>query len=395
MVMRYYNIGRGSVSSFDNFFYFYIEGSGYSFDFISSGFCGEEVVMFRGLSTLLLTTTAAAAPVVERRTAPSGVPNYVVTYAPVVYLYSGEAYFPSDIGAQITNTAPALNRTLVQDPPAVTLDNLDELNNIPNSDNGENIYLMSKQDPTTSPRPAYLYGVKPDSTGKTNNATSCTIITVDHQNGTLDAFYFYFYAFNYGGTYFSQTVDDHIGDWEHNMIRYNSTSQTPTQIWYSQHSGGEAFTYAATQKQNTCRPVTYSANGTHANYATPGNHDHTIPHVNLPAGPIEDHTNAGYLWDPTLNAYFYSYSISTNSFTPCGDAPKPGWLGFNGRWGDEMIPEGGKGQSCPFGISELCKYSSGPTGPQDKDLVRTNVCPDGEACPVYPVLLPKKRGVNV
>ncbi|KAK4495108.1 hypothetical protein PRZ48_013435 [Zasmidium cellare] len=340
------------------------------------------------LLTLLATAlVVSAAPVVEKRQAPSGVPDYVVKYAPVVYLFSGEAYFPADIGAQVTNTAPAINRTLVQNPPAVDLSNLDQLNNIPNSAHGANIYLTSNQDPTTSPRPQYLYGTKPDPTGKTPSAISCAIITVSHTNTTLDAFFFYFYAFNFGGVYFTLEVGDHIGDWEHNMVRFENG--TPSQIWYSQHSGGQAFDYAATEKHDSVRPVTYSANGTHANYATPGTHDHTIPGVNLPAGPIEDHTDAGFLWDPTLSAYFYSFDPASSSFTPYGDAPAPGWLNFNGKWGDDKIPESDSRQDCTFGIDALCQYQAGPTGPKDKDLNRTNVCPDGKDCPVYPVLLPR------
>ena len=65
------------------------------------------------------------------------------------------------------------------------------------------------------------------------------------------------------------------------MIRFQNG--VPQKIWYSQHSNGEAFTYAATEKYASgVRPVVYSANGSHANYAIPGTHDHTIPNLNLP-----------------------------------------------------------------------------------------------------------------
>lgn len=37
-----------------------------------------------------------------------------------------------------------------------------------------------------------------------------------------------------------------VKDWEHNMIRFEKGK--PTAIWYSQHSNGEAFTYAAVSK---------------------------------------------------------------------------------------------------------------------------------------------------
>lgn len=51
------------------------------------------------------------------------------------------------------------------------------------------------------------------------------------------------------------------------MIRFDNG--VPQALWYSQHAGGEAFTYDATEKQGK-RPIAYSANGSHAVYAVPG-----------------------------------------------------------------------------------------------------------------------------
>jgi hypothetical protein len=54
---------------------------------------------------------------------------------------------------------------------------------------------------------------------------------------------------------------------EHNVERFSKG--VPQALWYSQHAGGEAFTYGATEKQGQ-RPVAYSGKGTHAVYAIPG-----------------------------------------------------------------------------------------------------------------------------
>ena len=51
------------------------------------------------------------------------------------------------------------------------------------------------------------------------------------------------------------------------MIRF--ANGTPKAMWFSQHASGQAFTYAALEKKRK-RPLSYSGNGTHANYALKG-----------------------------------------------------------------------------------------------------------------------------
>lgn len=86
--------------------------------------------------------------------------------APFVWIQSQDPYFPSDIGAQFQHTKPEVNFVAVPNLPALTLDNLDILNNAGNT----SVYLTSVDDITTNP--AWLYGVKPDNNGKTNGAVS-------------------------------------------------------------------------------------------------------------------------------------------------------------------------------------------------------------------------------
>ncbi len=157
------------------------------------------------------------------------------------------------------------------------------------------------------------------------------------------------------------------------MIRFQDG--VPSQVWYSQHGFGEAFTYSCLEKQGV-RPVTYSGNGSHANYATTGTHDHTIPNLNLPGvGVLTDYTDQGTLWDPLLNAYFYSYSPSANTYTAYDSSYPTAWLQFIGEWGDEQYPDSDKRQHKILGIDATAEYAGGPTGPEDKQLNRTQVCP--------------------
>ncbi|KAH9829518.1 Vacuolar protein sorting-associated protein 62 [Teratosphaeria destructans] len=326
--------------------------------------------------------TNTQALVREKRQAPSGVPDFVTKYAPIVYLYSGDPFFPSDIGAQLQNTQPEVNFAVVSGAPSpLTLDNVNELNN----HGSNNVYLTSIQDPTTNPMPAYLYGVRPDSSGKTDGAVSCAIIVNDHGSGLVDAFYMYFYAFNYGGRYgigdIRYIIGNHVGDWEHNMVRFENG--VPTAVWYSQHSNGQAFTYQAVNKTSDgIRPVVLSANGSHANYAIGGKHDHTIPDLNLPDGFLLDYTDFGPMWDPALSAHYYSYDAATKTFKAYDASSPVNWLYYLGRWGDEQYPESDRKQRCVPVLSKitdaLCKYTDGPTGPINKKLDRKRVCPDDD-----------------
>ena len=269
--------------------------------------------------------------------------------------------------AQVSNTHPNINLTAITNPPSpLTLENLGDLNAY--GKNGMNVFLTSNIDVTTAPK--WLNGVVPDSTGRTNHAISCAIIINDHGSGFVDVFYMYFYAYNLGNTVLYRELGDHIGDWEHNMIRFQDGK--PQAIWYSQHGNGEAFTYTAVEKKGV-RPVTYSAEGSHANYAIVGVHDHTIPDLNLPGGFLLDYTSKGMLWDPTLNSYYYNYHAETASFQPIKGSPV-GAMTFRGRWGDEQYPDEDPRQPPPF--FGFRKYVGGPTGPWDKQLNRTKVCPE-------------------
>jgi hypothetical protein len=112
---------------------------------------------------------------------------------------------PSDISAQLANTQPQHDFKAVPGPSPLTLDNLNQLNS------ADTAWLTSKVDITTNP--AWLNGVKPDATGKTNDAVTAAIIVNDHGGGNVDAFYMYFYAYNYGGEVFGENLGNHVGDW--------------------------------------------------------------------------------------------------------------------------------------------------------------------------------------
>lgn len=169
---------------------------------------------------------------------------------------------PSDIGNQVAHTVPKIKGIVVANAPSpLTLDNLDQLNAL----GGKDVWLTSREGIIAYPK--WFNGVAPDGNRKTNDAITCAIITVDKGSGVLDAFYFYFYAFNQGNKVLGLEFGDHVGDWEHNMIRFQNGA--PQAVYFSQHAAGEAFTYKAVEKMGV-RPVVYVGKGSHAVYGTAG-----------------------------------------------------------------------------------------------------------------------------
>ncbi|PVH97835.1 hypothetical protein DM02DRAFT_65704 [Periconia macrospinosa] len=339
------------------------------------------MVGFKAIANAAFAATVLSAPTQqEKRQAPEGVPDYVLKYAPIVYLHSQDPYLPSDFQTHLTHTTPKVGFNAVSGPSPLTLDNLSQL--------GSDVYLTSNDDVTTNP--SWIKGVRPDSSGKTNDAITSAIIVNDKGSGNVDAFYFYFYTYNWGGLVAGLkdlNFGNHVGDWEHNMIRFSNG--VPQHVWYSQHANGQAFQYKVTEKHtDNLRPIAYSANGSHAQYAIGGTHDHTIPNLNLPFGVLEDYTERGILYDPLLAAYYYKFDAAANSFTPYQEGTPTSYLDFAGRWGDEEYPTSDKRQVKIFGQA---KFSSGPTGPRDKQLNRVNVCPDnGKECILRGILVPRR-----
>jgi hypothetical protein len=129
-------------------------------------------------------------------------------------MYSKEKYMPSDLATHLEHTEPKINLDplLGSDTlPKLTLDNLNILNEYGTS--GTNVYLTSKDDITTNP--PWLFGITPDEHGVVKDAKTGVIIVVEKDKGVVDAFYLYFYSYNYGGV----VLGNELGDYLHASTR--------------------------------------------------------------------------------------------------------------------------------------------------------------------------------
>lgn len=389
------------------------------------------------------------------------IPDYVLKYAPLVHLYSGENFWPSDIAEHVQHMIPyledeSLNQTAL-------LSDLHDLN----KQDGR-VFLTADED--VELRPKWLHnqdGIpqpwddedesegdeqggrasssgrrgstwfdasrdhpvhrlsdprRPDDTTASQDASGpisrrdqiplssepssstykpnekgyskapAVLVLVDKGHGIVDAFWFFFYSYNLGQTVLNLRFGNHVGDWEHCMVRFEHGE--PRGIFFSEHEGGQAYTYNAVEKKDG-RPVIYSAVGSHAMYAQPGNH----PYV-LPFKMLKDVTDRGPLWDPAKNTYSYWYdyaqdlgdgldldddfdgeveflathhNANATSLTPTSDNPDAptSWFHYAGPWGDQVYSLADLRQ---WRLFSQYHYVTGPLGPKFKRLGREKLC---------------------
>ncbi|KAF2667757.1 hypothetical protein BT63DRAFT_375539 [Microthyrium microscopicum] len=293
------------------------------------------------------------------------IPDYVLEYAPYCYLYSGEEYWPGLLSEHLDHTVPHINYDSVprefQQP---NLDDLDQLNAF------GNIFLMSNDDPENYPD--WLGGLSNVPDSRLHRSSAPAILIMVSKGQYIDAFWFFFYSFNLGNQVLGHRFGNHVGDWEHTVIRFEN--RRPIEVYYSEHAWGAAYRWEHAERHpnNRKRLLTYSAYGTHAMYRTAGNQ----PYV-LPFGLLQDITDKGRLWDPTLNMFSYTYdpredTLRASNFTP--DVPEA-WFHFNGRWGDKAYPTDDPRQ---YEFLGALHYESGPTGPKFKNLGRSAICENSE-----------------
>ncbi|KIX03859.1 uncharacterized protein Z518_07412 [Rhinocladiella mackenziei CBS 650.93] len=307
------------------------------------------------------------------------IPKYVTDYAPIIWLHSDDPFMPSDILTHVLHTTPYIGFDPLPDPPTLTLDTLSSLNKYARG--GKRVYLTSNDRVTAMPD--WFLGETPDATGGLHNSTACAVVVVEKTEHDLDAFYFYFYSYNEGAD-IEQVLPplnrlipeakpgdhygNHVGDWEHNMIRFRDGE--PTGIYFSQHASGEACSWedeACFSKQDG-RPVVFSARGSHANYRQEGSHIHDEALIDV--------ADKGRRWDPIKPAYFYKYDPATDVLIPGHpETHSTDWFHFKGGWGDKKYHDSDPRQKTVryFGLK---KYQDGPTGPKFKHLVRKGLRPD-------------------
>lgn len=227
------------------------------------------------------------------------IPQYVLDHAPLVHLYSGEEFWPCDIAEHLRHVTPELNYTQIQSRSQnLDLMNLDELNEW---ERGRFVFLTS--DDNVEKRPDWLRGgtnipdlprtiaafeanrnrgqderrSKSELSSRSNSVNKfktrlhtgkgatqdsldeierrqrvgrsdapAVLIVVNKGAGKVDAFWFFFYSYNLGNKVFNVRFGNHVGDWEHTLVRFQDGK--PKYVFFSEHSFGTAYSYGAVEK---------------------------------------------------------------------------------------------------------------------------------------------------
>ncbi|CAH7678547.1 hypothetical protein PPACK8108_LOCUS13070 [Phakopsora pachyrhizi] len=330
------------------------------------------------------------------------VPRYVLDHAPLVHLNSNEKFWPSKLEKHLKNCL------IYYDRPIETEDHDDDEGDLfsvlteSNEINCKGTFLTSLKDVRPSPEKhpwiVSLEG-KPDPKTLRSDHSPAILILVDKSKitgveGTLDAFWFFFYSFNLGPKVAGFHFGNHIADWEHCMIRF--LNGKPQAVHLSSHADGFSYKFDCLEKfkEDSKRPIIYSATGSHAMYPKPGYHDYSPVKI---IGPI-DHTDRGPLWDPSLNflpfQHFPSPSkdkfITLKNPTENGNSNNEKYLSCL-KWGDEFSYDDSKevdlnpldqrskskrnlvGDLKKAMLLERLRWCDGVTGPRDKDLDRAGM----------------------
>lgn len=198
------------------------------------------------------------------------IPQYVFDHAPLVHLYSEEKFWPCDIAEHLLHVTPELNYTPIY--PRIADLNLTNLDGLNDWDEGRYVYLTS--DDNVEEMPDWLTGLEnipdipeamkgytsplSDSSSEKKQKTRgqqqqggrsdapAFLICVDKGQGVVDAFWFFFYSFNLGNVVFNVRFGNHVGDWEHTLVRFQHG--IPKYVFFSEHNFGSAYGYGAVEK---------------------------------------------------------------------------------------------------------------------------------------------------
>jgi hypothetical protein len=185
------------------------------------------------------------------------VPQFVLDHAPLLHLYSKEPYWPSTMESHLEHTIPHVGyEPITGENSHPNVNNLARLNK-EDGDLGWDVFLNSKDNILDNPdwmtseygKPVFPDGPSADENGNPvpgRSVSPVVLIVVEKENGIVDAFWHFFYSYNLGNGVFGLRFGNHVGDWEHLVVRF--INGQPKEMYFSAHAWGSSYTFEAVEK---------------------------------------------------------------------------------------------------------------------------------------------------
>lgn len=260
-------------------------------------------------------------------------------FAPLVYLYSGDALRPCGADWLLDRSALLAPGALeTENPPATAIIlQVGEVNPVSlisqragDTNSGWTLGQTQSTDFSLYLPEINHNGFTPNeppigsvAEGEPLSGGQCTAACYGHirENAdTYDLVYMFCYALN-GATSKLPYAGVHVGDWEHITVRIAKDTHILQQVYYSRHDYGQGKWYLPTEIElQDGRIVVYAAEYSHASYPHAG--DWPNPTVGALAPDKCDQGPSWKTWEQLINVG----SLQT-------PAPGSEWIRFNGYWG--------------------------------------------------------------
>ncbi len=216
---------------------------------------------------------------------------------------------------------------------------------------------------------SFFYGQSPSN----KNVPMYGFWVSDEDKKYCDLVYFFWYPYNRGKKVLNTTYGNHVGDWEHIILRMAWAYGTENQwdlnlesVYLSAHDFAIAYHADSMSYVNNTHVKVYAAKGSHGLWKGPGDHRYKkVPYVPFEYYLVDKCPDGGTNWDGwktgMLEGYDYTRKVKLIPGGETGPEGWPDWMkeGYISRWGDPAQGEPQFGQY---------KLGPGPTGPIDKKV---------------------------
>ncbi|KAJ1552876.1 Vacuolar protein sorting-associated protein 62 [Cladochytrium tenue] len=281
------------------------------------------------------------------------------TNAPLVKYHPDETFFCSSVEYMFPHYASMVysdGSTVSGTPSSFSDTNLDFL--YQEGVDAGGVYLAVSGEPTATPSLSstysYLY-----STEAIGVSAPIYAFVAPKSNGVVDIYYWIFAPYNLGKNIaILGYVGDHVGDWEHIMVR--TVNGVAVSVDYLAHSSGTGLgTLSVADSRITwsgTHPVAYTALGSHGMWPQSGSNVYDT--IALVYNLVDD-TGDGAEWSTWNNVYVINY-LQSGGYTG-----SQAWLNYDGYFGNPADT------SCWFhSIVGECAFSEGPSHP-NRDMTGT------------------------